>query len=424
MVRSRYFLFLQGPHGPFFFQLAHMLRQSGARIARVGFNAGDRVFWPERHSYTAFNAPQGEWSARFQDLIARKGITDLVLYGDTRPIHVQALKIARDAGLRTHIFEEGYLRPYWVSYEREGANGHSALMQMSIAQMARRRREMDELMPRPPALWGDMREHMLYGALYHAIVMIGTPAYRHFKPHREQPITTETRHYARKLLRLPLHIVQRRRITRAILRRPNPYHLALLQLDHDENFRRHSPFEDSPSFLKAIIAGFASGAPSHHHLVVKAHPLETGRKPLQRITRDLAHAAGIADRVHYVPGGKLAPLLTEARSAVTVNSTAGQQVLLHGIPLKAFGAAVYDKPELVSDQPLPDFFADPRPPLADAYATYRHFLMATSQLPGGFYARRSRRQLLRRAADAMLQNANPYTGIDASDDRVLHASNR
>jgi capsular polysaccharide export protein len=42
--QNRRFLFLQGPHGPFFHRLGKMLRLSGAEVWRVGFNAGDRAF--------------------------------------------------------------------------------------------------------------------------------------------------------------------------------------------------------------------------------------------------------------------------------------------------------------------------------------------------------------------------------------------
>jgi capsular polysaccharide export protein len=43
--------------------------------------------------------------------------------------------------------------------------------------------------------------------------------------------------------------------------------------------------------------------------------------------RHKARAQGIDERVHYLREGKLAQVLNEARSAVTVNSTAGQQAL-------------------------------------------------------------------------------------------------
>jgi capsular polysaccharide export protein len=96
---------------------------------------------------------------------------------------------------------------------------------------------------------------------------------------------------------------------------------------------------------------------------------------------------------------------------VTVNSTAAQQVLWRGIPLKVFGEAVYAKPEFVSTQPLPEFFAQPSRPDNKAYKDYRRYLLETSQLPGGFYAARGRRQLLRQVVDMMLSPDDPYDAL-------------
>ena len=137
-------------------------------------------------------------------------------------------------------------------------------------------------------------------------------------------------------------------------------------------------------FLELVIEGFATGAPQHHHLVFKAHPLEDGRVALAPAIRRLAAAQGVADRVHFVRGGKLAGLLNLARSAVTVNSTAGQQALWRGLPLRTFGAAIYAKPEFVSNQPLAEFFSQPRRPDSRAYRDFRAYLLETSQVPGGF----------------------------------------
>ena len=153
-------------------------------------------------------------------------------------------------------------------------------------------------------------------------------------------------------------------------------------------------------FLTVVLEGFAKGAPRHHHLVVKAHPLEDGRAPLRRVVKQVARDLGVADRVHFVRGGKLAQLLNDARTAVTVNSTAGQQVLWRGIPLKVFGSAVYAKPEFVSDQPLAQFFAAASRPDNKAYKDYRRYLLETSQVPGGFYAARARTQDLRERIEA------------------------
>ena len=408
---GRTFLFLQGPHGPFFYRLGQMLTRAGATVWRVGFNAGDQAFWPDRRSYIPYLDTPENWPATFTALLSDKGVTDLVLYGDTRPIHAQAVAVARTAGLRIHVFEEGYLRPYWVTYERGGTNGHSRLMDMSVAQMrsALENSDMDSALP--PASWGDMRQHIFYGALYHGFVLGMNRRYRNFRPHRALGVGKEFQLYLKRLLLMPVQAIERRVATLRVTHDGFPYHLALLQLEHDASFQAHSPFSTMTDFLDCVITGFASGAPPHHHLVIKAHPLEDGRAPIRRELRRLARAHGVAKRVHYVRGGKLAQLLDEARSAVTVNSTAAQQVLWRGIPLRTFGAAVYAKPEFVSQKPLAEFFANAERPDRRAYADYRRFLLETSQVAGGFYSARGRRQLLRQAVDMMLSEDDPYDAL-------------
>jgi capsular polysaccharide export protein len=407
---TRVFIFLQGPHGPFFNGLGKMLRRAGATVWRVGFNAGDRVFW-RQPGYIPFKKRPEDWPEDFARLCEEKGATDIVLYGDTRPIHSEAVAEAKRRGIAVHVFEEGYLRPYWVTYERGGSNGHSRLMDMQLDEMQTALARSDLDTPLPPSHWGDMRQHIFYGALYHWFVMFTNRGYRHFKPHRDIPVTKEFLLYLRRLLLMPFTALDRIIATRRIRFGGFPFHLALLQLEHDASFRKHSPFSSMTEFLEVVIEGFAKGAPRHHHMVFKAHPLEDGRAPLRRTLRALAKRHGVANRVHYVRGGKLAQLLNDARSAVTVNSTAAQQVLWRGIPLKVFGQAVFAKKEFVSDQPLHDFFARAARPDRRAYKDYRRYLLETSQLPGGFYSASGRRQLLRQVVDMMLAPEDPYEAL-------------
>lgn len=409
--KGRAFLFLQGPHGPFFHRLGKMLRLAGAEVWRVGFNAGDRAFWFDPACYTPYRGTPDDWPDTLGELIRDKGITDIVLYGDARRIHAEAVAQAREMGLVVHVFEEGYMRPYWVTYERGGTNGNSRLMQMSVAEMRAVLAQSDMDAPLPPARWGDMRQHVFYGALYHFFVMFRNGDYRNFRAHRDLPVTKEFQLYLKRLLLMPVLAGERHLATLRIRWGGFPYHLALLQLEHDSSFQTHSPFSTMIEFLDVVIRGFAEGAPGHHHLVFKAHPLEDGRVPLRREIRRMARALGVEHRVHYVRGGKLAQLLGDARSAVTVNSTAAQQVLWRGIPIKVFGRAVYDKPEFVSTQPLPAFFAGASRPDRKAYQDYRRYLLETSQVAGGFYSARGRRQLMRMVVDMMLAPEDPYDAL-------------
>lgn len=406
----RRFLMLQGPHGPFFRQLGAMLNAAGAEVWRAGFNRGDELFWG-REGYLPFTGRPEDWAAACAGHLDRLAITDLVLYGDARPIHAEAIREAKARGITVHVFEEGYLRPYWATYERGGSNGHSRLMALSVAAMREALAGAEIEMPKAPARWGDMRQHVFYGALYHFLVLVLNRRYRTFRPHRGLTVAAEFRLYLRRLLQMPRHRLERRIATWRIRRGAFPYHLVLLQLEHDASFRAHSDFGSQADFARLCLEGFAAGAPRHHHLVFKAHPLEDNRAGLDRAIREGARALGLGGRVHYVRGGKLARLLDGARTAVTVNSTAGQQVLWRGLPLRAFGRAVYGKPEFVSSQTLPEFFADPHPPDQRAYRCYRHYLLETSQVPGGFYSARGRRFLLRQVVDMILAPDDPYDAL-------------
>ena len=407
-MTDRTFLLLQGPHGPFFRQLGQALRATGARVLRVGFNRGDAVFWGRAPGYIPYGGRPEDWPAWIAALMAGQGVTDLVLYGDTRAIHAQAIRAAHARGITVHIFEEGYLRPYWATYERGGSNGHSRLMQTSVAQMRAALGGSARPLPEAPALWGDLRHHVLYGALYHFCVLFNGRAYPHFVAHRGVSVMQEFGLYLKRLFSMPLRWARRVAETRRVLGGGFAYHLVLLQLEHDSSFRSHSGFASQTVFIDLVLAGFAAGAPPDHHLVLKSHPLEDGRAPIARAIREGIARHGLQGRVHFLPGGKLAALLAQARSAVTVNSTAAQQVLWRGLPLRIFGRAVYDKPEFVSRQPLAAFFAAPRPPDPQAYRAYRAYLLETSQLPGGFYAARARRVLLARVVDMMRAAEDPY----------------
>jgi capsular polysaccharide export protein len=407
---ARRFLFLQGPHGPFFARLGKMLTDAGAQVWRVGFNRGDRAFWPNA-GFIPYRGHHDDWPAACDDLLAAHAITDLVLYGDTRPIHAHAIAAARARGIAVHVFEEGYLRPYWITYERGGSNGNSRLMDLTVAQMQAAIAPYDMDLPDAPARWGDMRQHVFWGALYHWFVLAGFWDFRNFRPHRSLSVGQEFLLYLRRLALMLPHRWERMLATRAIQRGGFPYHLVLLQLEHDASFQMHSPFKTMAEFLAVVMEGFARGAPAHHHIVFKAHPLEDGRAPLSREIKRLATLHGVAGRVHFVRGGKLAGLLNHARTAVTVNSTAAQQALWRGLPLKCFGAAVFAKPEFVSDLPLPEFFASPPRPDSRAYRDYRHFLLETSQVQGGFYSDTGRREVLRQIVDMMLQAADPYDAL-------------
>jgi len=338
-----------------------------------------------------------------------KQITDLVIYNDTRPFHKTAIQAAHAKGINVHIFEEGYLRPYWITYERDGSNGNSKLM--SFAQSAV---VPDHLIRDPdpvpaPCHWGDMREHIFYGAVYHWCILCANRQFPNFTSHREISIRKEFRLHLKQLVFTPARIAARFWANLTLKCRTFPYHLILMQLQHDSAFQNHSPFKTNASFLELTLRSFANNAPPHHHLVIKAHPLEDGRSEIAYHLRRLGTKFGINRRIHYLPGGKLAHVLDPALSVVTVNSTAGQQALWRGIPVKTLGQAIYNHDKFISKQSLDAFFAHPKAPNLQAYKAFRNFLLQTSQIPGGFYSKAGRQQAIAQLAKKMFHPLDPYS---------------
>lgn len=99
-----------------------------ATICRVACNAGGRSFWFDRRTYASIQGTLHGWLEVLAELIDDKGVTHIVLFGDTRPIQARAVEVARSRGLCVRVCQYGYLRPCWTAYEGGGSNGHSRLM--------------------------------------------------------------------------------------------------------------------------------------------------------------------------------------------------------------------------------------------------------------------------------------------------------
>lgn len=411
---QRMFLFLEGPHGPFYRLLAQALIARGAAVRRILLNRADAAEWGRGLPATRFTGTPDvfrEWLAQQIDAL---GVTDIVLYGDSRPAHQVALAEARTRGITTHILEEGYVRPRFVTYERQGTNAFSRLCDISLPRMAEAVGQVGPPDEQGPSdTWGDSRQHLILSCLYYIRLALGWRAAGSYGGARGVPVWREIAWYWLRAMVLP-YIRLRRAIKQSrLIRSGRTFHLVLLQLSFDASMRVHSDYENSAAFVEEVIDAFAEGAPADHLLVFKAHPFDNGRERLRGVIRSLAADLGIAERVMFIDGGKrLARLMDAARSALTVNSTGAQQALWRGLPVVATGRSIYRKPGLTSEQSLAGFFRHPRRPDLRAYWIFRKFMIDTTQLPGSFYAKAGITRLLAALPDAMMASEDPY-------DRVL-----
>jgi len=122
-----------------------------------------------------------------------------------------------------------------------------------------------------------------------------------------------------------------------------PYALHALQLQNDWQIRANSPFRDQREVLDQLIGSMVRDAVPDMRLIVKLHPMDVGMIDWGSETAKIAHRHGVADRVHFVDGGDLDRLMAGAVAVFVVNSTVGLHAFRAGRPVKAFGAAIYDR---------------------------------------------------------------------------------
>ncbi len=392
---ARVFLFLQGLPGPFFARLGAALAAAGATVLRVNFNGGDVRDWP---GGIAFRGPARHWPAALAALIEDRGITDIVLFGDSRPIHVAARRLGAARGLAVHVFEEGYLRPDFVTLEAGGVNGHSPLPR-DLARI----RAAAALLPDVPdfaPIPGNFPRRARESAGYYAACLALKPLFRHAASHRPVGPLREGLGW---LQRFAGRAGEAKRTAAGLARvEGRRYFVLPLQLDSDSQLRIHSPFAGMAAAIGVVVASFAATAPADTLLLVKQHPLDPALTDWRRLTAAKAAAAGIADRVVFIEGGEIGAIVAGAAGVVTVNSTTGTLALAAGVPVKVLGTAVYDVAGLTAAVPLDGFWAAPGTVDATAYAALRRLLVHRSLVHGGFHSEAGLARLVAGARDRLL----------------------
>lgn len=395
----RTFLFLQGPHGPYFAMLAQAMRTRGHAALRININGGDKIDWPGEGA-TDYRGTFRAWPLFFDDFIASNGVTDLILYGDCRPYHASAHGMARLRNIRVHVVEEGYIRPDFLTLQEDGVNGNSTLPldpQWYLDQ-AYGLPDHDESLPPIRSTFRRRARNTMRNGTASALFRLRFPFYR---THRPNSFAIESAGWCRKLL---MRDKDRRRSNEEWERvKGKPYFTLPLQVNSDYQIRVHSPFGDMRAALRFVIKSFAAHAPAHVSLVVKRHPLDPGLIGWGRLTRSLAARYGIADRVFYLADRDILEVVENALGVVTVNSTVGTLALNSGKPVTVLGHAVYKVPGIVHHTPLDDFWTAPRNPDVALYSAFRKVLIDKCLIRGGLLSDEGLAMLVDNAVERLLR---------------------
>lgn len=394
----REFLFLQGPPGPFFRGLGEELARRSHGVHRINLCGGDRYDWPD--GAIDYRGMMRDWPLFFDRYVQKHGITDLIVYGDCRPMHQRALRLARLRGVRVHVFEEGYIRPNWMTLEREGVNGHSTFERDPHAILAAAKWLPD--LPDLPSITASFGRRARDSYWHYHHVVTGRLRFPFYHTHRRGLIVLEGFGWMLRFSRSKRRARQAAETLTAVAGRK--YYLFPLQLTGDYQIRAHSPFLSMRMATDYVLESFARNAPPDALLVVKEHPLDCGFLNWRRFLRRRARRLGLGERVVHIDGGDLQHLAQGAAGMVCVNSTSGTLALEVGIPVIVLGDAVYDVPGITHQGPLDAFWSRPERPDSHLYHAFKKLLHARCLVRGGLASESANQTLIENSVERLLSD--------------------
>lgn len=416
---------LQGPVGPFFWLLARHLRRQGTQVWKINVNAGDAVYFPGPNA-RAWRGRPDDWPDYLRGVLHELEIDAIALFGDSRAYHQAAIALARDADIPVFVFEEGYIRPDYVTVELNGVNGNSGLMLPRDRPSA-----TSAAAPQVPAtdpgravpVGNTFPALVLHCMVYWVAMDLGRPFYLHYRHHKPRSLA-EIRPWLLSAFRKIRHVRRDYAAVASLLRHGAPYFVVPLQVHRDSQIMRDSGFLSVGHFIVAVMESFAAHASVDHFLVLKQHPMDRGHTDYTALVRHTAARLGCVDRVLYVRDAHLPTLLKKARGTLTVNSTVGVSSLLHGTPVKALGRAIYDRPGLTAQCSMREFWTAAKDVDRRRVRDFMRQWIEACQANGSFYTRWSTTGLAEQVARHMARQfvLRTRTAVSTSSPRARPAA--
>ncbi|EAH6517593.1 capsule biosynthesis protein [Campylobacter coli] len=371
-------LLLQGPVGTFFHRLAIKMKKNKTKVFKLNFNGGDFLFYP---SGKRCKCDEKDLENFYESFFKEKKIDAIVMYNDCRLIHAKAIKVAKELGIGIWIFEEGYLRPYCITFEKDGVNANSSLPRDKNFYLSCNILTKESIKEIP----GGFKFMAFSTFLYWLFSFLLAPFFNN-KLHHRTLYPFEFLFWFRSLYRKYLYKFTEKKLNQKIYSLEKKYFLAILQVYNDTQIKHHYK-KSIEEFIEELILSFANHARAKSYLIFKHHPMDRGYRNYSKLINGLSQKYHVEGRIFYVHDTYLPTLLKNALGCITINSTVGLSAILEGCPTKVCGNAFYNFEGLAYPKKLQFFWREahaykPNPSLV---LNFKNYLLNTNQFNGNFY---------------------------------------
>lgn len=385
-MKQRSFLLLQGVASPFFSELEKSLCNTGAKALKVNFCGGDLLsgrFFSTALKHINFRRKIKHLPDFYNKVYDEHNITDIILFGDTRPVHIPAIALANERNIHIHVYEEGYLRPNWITLERGGVNAHSSLPKDPSWYL----KNKGNITKTSESTGGGLAIRAWHDIRYHLAKTLLKPMFPHFKSHRPDHFIREYWGFIRRIPSVKLYYNKHAKKQIAhLLSSKKPFYLLPLQLNADSQIRLHSSVDSVSHVIQSTIESFSKYASKDAVLLIKNHPLDPWFIDYPDVIKKAAKVNHLDEsRILYLEAGDLQIMLENARGTILVNSTVGTSSLAEGCPVIALGSAIYNFAGLTFQGSLKDFWHQATPPDPALFEAFRSCIIEQTQINGSFY---------------------------------------
>jgi capsular polysaccharide export protein len=168
-------LMLQGPMGTFFNRVAAWLGEQGIAVKKINFSGGDWLFHRKLDAVD-YRGELSDFPAFLRDFLLDHDIDGIVCFGDCRHYHAAAKPVADALGVPFFVFEEGYVRPNYITLECGGVNAYTSVPRSAAFYRALPEVEIPTPQPVNPRFARGAWASMLYYAASR-VRLIGTIRY-------------------------------------------------------------------------------------------------------------------------------------------------------------------------------------------------------------------------------------------------------
>ncbi|WP_299880044.1 capsule biosynthesis protein [uncultured Cocleimonas sp.] len=421
-AQKKSFLLLQGVASPFFAELEKALIKAGHQSLKINFCGGDLLsgrFFSTALNHINFQKSLNELPEFYLAIFKEHNITDIALFGDTRPVHVPAIELAKQQGIEVHVFEEGYFRPNWVTLDGNGVNAYSKIYEHSenepewFLELAKRQPDWQD---ESKDTGGNLAIRAWHDIRYHLAKTLLKPMFPKYETHRPDSPLQEYWGFIRRMPMVSLYYKrQSNQQIKALIASHSPFYLLPLQLEADSQIRLHSDFTSLEHVIQTTIESFATNATNDAKLVIKLHPLDPWFINYPKIIDKLCTQYQVnSERVIYLEAGNLNTLLNAAQGTILVNSTVGTSALALGCPVIALGSAIYDIPSLTFQGKLDDFWSNAEKPNAELFQAFKQTYIQQTQINGSFYNLKGIRMAVDSAVNKLAENTSKLSSGSSS----------